>query len=184
MVFSNTVQKVFRDAIKECQKRRHNLLTVEHILYAFTMSMHGRVLLEGCGASSAVLRELIEGFFRSKLETVPEGVSGEISQTVALTQVIERAVRSMAAAGRKKVDLGALLVSIMQDDESYAVYFMKRQGVNLLDVETFVAHAYREDDGDSEEGEKAEVRRRKGRQGKRAREVLCGSHGKGTSGTS
>lgn len=53
MVFSNTVQKVFRDAIKECQKRRHNLLTVEHILYAFTMSMHGRVLLEGCGASSA-----------------------------------------------------------------------------------------------------------------------------------
>lgn len=48
MVFSNTVQKVFRDAIKECQKRRHNLLTVEHILYAFTMSMHGRVLLEGC----------------------------------------------------------------------------------------------------------------------------------------
>ena len=165
MVFSNTVQKVFRDAIKECQKRRHNLLTVEHILYAFTMSMHGRVLLEGCGASSAVLRELIEGFFRSKLETVPEGVSGEISQTVALTQVIERAVRSMAAAGRKKVDLGALLVSIMQDDESYAVYFMKRQGVNLLDVETFVAHAYREDDGDSEEGEKAEVRAGEGQEG-------------------
>ena len=164
MVFSNTVQKVFRDAIKECQKRRHNLLTVEHILYAFTMSMHGRVLLEGCGASSAVLRELLEGFFRNKLETVPEGVSGEISQTVALTQVIDRAVRAMAAAGRKTVDLGALLVSIMQDEESYAVYFMKRQGVNLLDVETFVAHAYRESEEPSD-GEKAEARAGEGSEG-------------------
>lgn len=56
-------------------------------------------------------------------------------------------------------------MSIMQDDESYAVYFMKRQGVNLLDVETFVAHAYREDDGDSEEGEKAEVRAGEGQEG-------------------
>ena len=149
---------VIREAMLEAQKRRHGILTVEHLLYGYTKIMRGRVLLEGCGVSVAMLREQLNGFFRSYIETVPEGVSHEIVQTVSLTRLFERAAISMENAGRNTVDLGALLVAMMQDEDNYAVYYLHRQGVTLLEVERFVSHSYNEDPESrtaSEEAKKA-----------------------------
>lgn len=145
MDFSKMTRVVIREAMLEAQKRRHGILTVEHLLYGYTKIMRGRVLLEGCGVSVAMLREQLNGFFRSYIETVPEGVSHEIVQTVSLTRLFERAAISMENAGRNTVDLGALLVAMMQDEDNYAVYYLHRQGVTLLEVERFVSHSYNED---------------------------------------
>lgn len=146
---------VIREAMLEAQKRRHGILTVEHVLYGYTKCMRGRVLLEGCGASVAMLREQLNGFFRSYIETVPEGASFEIVQTVSLTRLFERAAISMENAGRNTVDLGSLLVAMMQDEDNYAVYYLHRQGITLLDVERFVSHSYNEDPGSSTAREEA-----------------------------
>lgn len=145
MDFSKMTRVAIREAMLEAQKRRHGILTVEHLLYGYTKIMRGRVLLEGCGVSVAMLREQLNGFFRSYIETVPEGVSHEIVQTVSLTRLFERAAISMENAGRNTVDLGALLVAMMQDEDNYAVYYLHRQGVTLLEVERFVSHSYNED---------------------------------------
>ena len=158
MDFSKMTRVVIREAMLEAQKRRHGILTVEHLLYGYTKIMRGRVLLEGCGVSVAMLREQLNGFFRSYIETVPEGVSHEIVQTVSLTRLFERAAISMENAGRNTVDLGALLVAMMQDEDNYAVYYLHRQGVTLLEVERFVSHSYNEDPESrtaSEEAKKA-----------------------------
>ncbi len=149
MTFSNLVKRVMHDAIKEAQRRRHSLLSVEHVLYAYTLSMKGRILLEGCGASPAMLRDQLEGFFREYMEEVPETMAGQIEQTESLTQALESTLSSMASAGRKVADLGSLLVSIMRDEDTYASYYLRRQGVSLLDVQTYVSRSYEEEDSDS-----------------------------------
>ena len=69
-MLSKSVQSVVRDALMEVQKRRHDLLTVEHLLYAFCKSAKGRTILEGSGAGVGLLREQLEGFFRSELAVV------------------------------------------------------------------------------------------------------------------
>ncbi len=143
---------VIREAMLEAQRRRHAVLTVEHVLYAYTRIMRGRVLLEGCGVSVAMLREQLEGFFRSYMEVVPDESKIEIMQTVALSRVFDRAITSMTAAGRDIIDLGTILVAIMQDEDNHAVYYLRRQGVTTLDVERYVSHGYRED---AEEAERA-----------------------------
>ncbi len=152
MNFSKTTRIVIREAMLEAQKRRHGILTVEHLLFAYTRLMRGRVLLEGCGVSVAMLREQLEGFFRTFLERVPDNAPLEIVQTVSLTRLFERAITGMESAGRDIVDLGALLVAMMQDEDNYAVYYLNRQGVTLLEVERYVSHKYQAGDGEDDRG--------------------------------
>lgn len=152
MNFSKMTRVVIREAMLEAQRRRHAVLTVEHVLYAYTRIMRGRVLLEGCGVSVAMLREQLEGFFRTYMEVVPDESRIDIIQTVALTRVFDRAITSMTAAGRDLIDLGTILVAIMQEEDNHAVYYLRRQGVTTLDVERYVSHGYRED---AEEAERA-----------------------------
>ena len=160
MEFSQAVRQVFRDALKEAQDRNHTMVSVEHLLLAYTLTMRGRILLEGCGVSVGVLREQLAGFMRD-VETGIEGTPTRMVQTVSLTRVLRRAVESMDSAGRGTVNLGSLLVSIMQEEDCYAVYYLHKQGVDLLDVQSFVAHHYEErDDEDETEADRHAARRR------------------------
>lgn len=162
-MLSKNVQGVLRDALMEVQRRRHDLLTVEHVLYALTNSMKGRIILEGSGVSVAVLREQLEDFFRTELEPVERAANPDVTQTEGVQRVLERALNHIRSAGRDSVELGDLLISIMDEDESYAVFYLHKQGVERLDVLTFVSHGLEEGGGSrGVEGENSEERAAKG----------------------
>ncbi len=143
MEFTTLTREVMREAMREAQKRRHAVFTVEHILFAMTKTMRGRVLIDGCGASVAMLCEQLESFFLSSLEVIPEGIKPEVVQTVNVSRLFERVINNMQAAGRVVVTLGDILVAIMQDEDNYATYYMRRQGVSALDVQRYVEHQYK-----------------------------------------
>ena len=149
-MLSNTVQTILRDAVVEVQRRHHELLTIEHVLFAMTKNMKARVILEGSGVSLGVLREQLEGFFRTELEVLPEEVQFEVSQTVGMQRVLQRALAHVQSAGKEVVDVGDLLVAMMEE-ESFALYYLNRQGVERLDVLTFVSHGLENDEEESEE---------------------------------
>lgn len=155
-MLSRHVQTVLRDALMEVQRRRHELLTVEHLLYAFADNAKGRLILEGSGAGVDVLFEQLESFFSTELDRAPEDFSPEISQTEAVQRVLERAVLHIRAAGRDTVDLGDLLIAIMDEDDSYAAFYLRKQGVGRLDVLTFVSHGL--EDGQGSRGTASEGR--------------------------
>ncbi|MBO4335022.1 MAG: AAA family ATPase, partial [Desulfovibrio sp.] len=160
-MLSKSVQSVLRDALVEVQRRRHELLTVEHILYAMTKNMKGRIILEGSGASIAMLREQLEGFFRQEMQTLEQPQAFEVMQTVSVQRVLERALTHIHSAGKETVEIGDLLVSIMEE-EGYAEFFLKRQGVERLDVLTFISHGMESETSDegaseAEEGGKGEA---------------------------
>lgn len=162
-MLSKNVQGVLRDALMEVQRRRHDLLTVEHVLYALTNSMKGRIILEGSGVSVAVLREQLEDFFRTELEPVERAANPDVTQTEGVQRVLERALNHIRSAGRDSVELGDLLISIMDEDESYAVFYLHKQGVERLDVLTFVSHGLEEGGGSrGVAGENSDERAAKG----------------------
>lgn len=146
-MLSKSVQGVLRDALMEVQRRRHDLLTVEHVLFALTNSMKGRIILEGSGASVAVLRDQLEDFFRTEMEAVALSGNREVTQTEGVQRVLERALKHIRSAGRGTVELGDLLIAIMDEEESYAVFYLRKQGVERLDVLTFVSHGLDEGSG-------------------------------------
>ncbi|MBQ7584910.1 MAG: ATP-dependent Clp protease ATP-binding subunit ClpA, partial [Desulfovibrionaceae bacterium] len=143
-MLSKNVQSILRDALIEVQKRHHDMLTVEHVLFSMTKSMKGRIILEGSGCSVATLREQLEGFFRQEMEVVEQKDVDNVVQTVGLQRMLERALAHMRSAGKAEVEVGDLLVSIMEE-ESFAEYFLRRQGVEKLDVLTFISHGIEEE---------------------------------------
>lgn len=163
-MLSKNVQLVIRDALMEAHRRRHDLLTVEHVLFALTNSMKGRIILEGSGASVPVLREQLEEFFNKELETVSLAEKHEVAQTDSVQRVLERALAHIRSAGRDAVELGDLLISIMDEEESYAHFYLRKQGVERLDVLTFISHGFDEGAGSrgveagAEAGENGEVK--------------------------
>ncbi|MDD4702261.1 MAG: ATP-dependent Clp protease ATP-binding subunit ClpA, partial [Desulfovibrio sp.] len=162
-MLSKSVQSVIRDALMEAHRRRHDMLTVEHVLFALTNSMRGRILLEGSGASVAVLREQLEDFFNREMEAVPLAGNHEVAQTEGVQRVLERAMSHIRSAGRDTVELGDLLISIIDEEESYANYYLRKQGVERLDVLTFVSHGMDEGGGSKGAVQGGEAEEREGK---------------------
>lgn len=128
-MMSKGVQSILRDALMEVQRRRHDLLTVEHVLYAACKSAKSRVILESSGANIAVLRENLDAFFRAQMDVVQPSSKYEIAQTEGVQRVLERSLGHARTAGRTQVDVGDLLVAILEEDDSYASYYLRRMGV-------------------------------------------------------
>lgn len=133
------LQTVLNRAVNDVQRRGHEYLTLEHVLYAMTMEPQGRMLLEGCGASPSVLQEQLERFFRAFME-VRSGDAGEILQTEGLQRVLEKSFSQIRAAGRELVELGDVLAAIMDEEDAYASHYLRKQGVTRMDVLTFISH--------------------------------------------
>ncbi|MBQ7738810.1 MAG: ATP-dependent Clp protease ATP-binding subunit ClpA [Desulfovibrionaceae bacterium] len=157
-MLNSDVQSILRDALSEVQRRRHDMLTIEHVLFAMTKSMKGRIVLEGSGCSVGTLREQLEGFFRQEMEVIDYDQATEVAQTVGLQRMLDRALAHVRSAGKTEVDVGDILVSIMEED-CYGEYFLRRQGVERIDVLTFISHGM--DDAD-EEGEEAYASEKEG----------------------
>ncbi len=146
-MLAQNVQETLRHAIHEAQRRRHDMLTLEHLLYGMTMVGKGRILLEGCGVSVAVLREQLEGFFRFQMDTVETGELDEIVQTDGVQRVLDTAMHQIRSAGRQQIELGDVLAAIMEEEGSYACHFISKQGVSRVDVLTMVSHGLEESSG-------------------------------------
>lgn len=146
-MLSSSVQTIFREALTEAHRRRNDLLTLEHLLYAMLRNTKGRVILEGSGVSIAILREQLEMFFKTELDEVEQAGNFEIIQTDGIQRVLERALRHIRSAGRSKIELGDLLVSIMDEEDSFASYYLRKQGIERLDVLTFISHGLSDGNG-------------------------------------
>ena len=134
------LQIVLNNAVHDVQRRKHEYLTLEHLLYAMTTEPHGRMLLEGCGASPAVLREQLEGFFHTYMELREGDAPLEILQTEGVQRVLENSLRHIRSAGRELVELGDVLAALMEEEDAYASHFLRKQGVTRTDVLEFISH--------------------------------------------
>ncbi|MBP3730431.1 MAG: AAA family ATPase, partial [Mailhella sp.] len=124
------------------RSRRHECLTVEHVLLAMTREQLGRIILRGCGVDLKELREQLGDYLDRYLPPLPESEmqEGEVLQTDSLGRVLERAVAHVQSSGRKDADVGDVLASMFEEEDSWAVYYLRRQGVERLRVLEFISH--------------------------------------------
>lgn len=148
-MLSKNVQSVLRDALMEVHRRRHDMLTIEHILYAACKSAKGRAILEGSGAGIGLLREQLEAFFRARMDVVDPATKYEIVQTEGVSRVIERGLAHAGSFGRKAVEIGDLLAAIIEEEDSYASYYLRKQGVERV---TMLKLASRSAEGNEQPG--------------------------------
>jgi ATP-dependent Clp protease ATP-binding subunit ClpA len=127
-------------AVKEAKRRRHEYVSIEHILFAILNDPNGIEIIENCGADVDNLLDALENFFDEKIERIPEGNDYVLQQTIGFQRVIQRAVNHARSAEKQEVAVADVLASIFLEKDSHAEYFLSSQGVTRLDVLNYISH--------------------------------------------
>ena len=127
-------------AVREAKKRRHEYVSIEHILFAILYDPTGIDIVENCGGSVENLITSIEDFFQEKIERIPAGNEYVLQQTIGFQRVIQRAVNHARSAEKPEVTVSDILASIFLEKDSHAEYFLSAEGITRLDVLNFIAH--------------------------------------------
>ena len=142
-------------AVREAKQRRHEYLTLEHLLYVLCFDETTRSILRHCGADLDQLTRDLDHFLDDQIERLPADAVAEPVQTVAFQRVMQRAIMHVRSSGKNEVDGGNVLVALFSEPDSHAVYFLENQGITRLDVVSYISHGVSKIDESSGGGEEA-----------------------------
>lgn len=145
MNISDDVQAIINSAWFEAKNRNHEYFTAEHVLYTALGFDKTKEILEECGIDTDGLAEELEVYFTKH---IPVSKDVDPFQTVGLQTVIERTMIHMESAGKETIELGDLLVSILEQEESYGSYFLKKAGLEKLTLLEHLSHSFEEEETD------------------------------------
>lgn len=147
MDFSQDVKDILNAAYSEAKRRKHEYLTPEHVLYAALHYEYPRDVIAECGADPDAVRREIDQHLS---ENVPTVRRGEPTQSLGFRNVAERALFHTESADKDQVEVGDLLVSIFDEEQSFGAYFLKKAGIKRLDLLEVISHGLTgfDDDGD------------------------------------
>jgi len=127
-------------AVREAKRRRHEYVSIEHILFAIMNDPTGVEVIENCGGDADNLLDALEKFFDEKIEQIPEGDDYVLQQTIGFQRVIQRAVNHARSAEKQEVAVADVLASIFLEKDSHAEFFLSSEGVTRLDVLSYISH--------------------------------------------
>ncbi|MDC0068074.1 ATP-dependent Clp protease ATP-binding subunit ClpA [Gammaproteobacteria bacterium] len=151
-MLSRELEVTLNLAFKDARQKRHELMSVEHLLLSLLDNTSAVSVLGACGADIEKLRAELEEFLEATTPLIPQNESDRETQpTLGFQRVLQRSVFHVQSSGKKEVDGANVLVAIFSEQESNAVFLLKQQDVNRIDVVNFIAH------GVGKEGEESET---------------------------
>ncbi|MEM9452852.1 MAG: ATP-dependent Clp protease ATP-binding subunit ClpA [Myxococcota bacterium] len=139
-MLSEELKATINNAIEDTQRRRHEYLTLEHLLLALLDDDSAGKVLSGCGADIDAVRTDLEEFLEENMSEVPEDEELTTHQTIGVGRVLQRAVLHVQGAGKREVTGANLLVAIFAEPESNAAYILQSHGITRRDVTLFISH--------------------------------------------
>jgi ATP-dependent Clp protease ATP-binding subunit ClpA len=138
-MLSKELERIIGNAVREVKLRQHEFLTLEHLLYSYTLDAYGQHLLQGCGIDVDRLRKQLVQFFTDHLDVNPRP-EHEIVQTVSVQRAMQRAILHIQSAGKAQVQAGDFLAAMLEEEDAFAVYYLKAQGLTKLGVLEYISH--------------------------------------------
>ncbi|RTL57725.1 MAG: ATP-dependent Clp protease ATP-binding subunit ClpA [Rhodocyclaceae bacterium] len=127
-------------AFVEARQKRHEYITVEHLLLALLDNPSAAEVLRACAANVDELRKELSAFIDEHTPIVPGTEDIDTQPTLGFQRVIQRAILHVQSSGKKEVTGANVLVAIFGEKDSHAVYFLQKQNVSRLDVVNYISH--------------------------------------------
>lgn len=128
-------------AFKEAKEKRHEFMTVEHLLLSLLDNPAAGNVLQACDANIEALRRDLVEFIDETTPRIPEDeLDRETQPTLGFQRVLQRAVFHVQSAGKTEVTGANVLAAIFSEQESQAVYFLRRENITRLDVINYISH--------------------------------------------
>ncbi len=137
MTINRELQAILNAAYQEARQRNHEYLTPEHVLYAALHFEYPRDVVYECGAEPDLIRSEVDEHLSQRVPVID---GEDPSQSVGFLHVIERAIAHTENASKEEVDIGDILVSIFDEDESFGSFFLRKAGITRLDLLEVISH--------------------------------------------
>jgi ATP-dependent Clp protease ATP-binding subunit ClpA len=138
MKINEELNHILRAAFTEAKVRSHEYLTPEHILFASLYFDAPKEIIRQCGGDVENIRSNLEDFFKNKAPQAPDNKTP--LQSAGFRNVMDRAVWHTSFAQKQELDVGDMLISIFDEKESHAAFFLHNEGISRLDLLNYISH--------------------------------------------
>ncbi len=152
-MLSSELEFCLNEAFQSARERRHEFMTVEHLLLALLDIPKVHEILKACNSNVGQLRRQLTEFIDEATPLMPLDEAGEVQPTLGFQRVLQRAIFHVQSSGKKEVTGSNVLVAIFSEKQSQAVYFLGLQDVTRLDVVNFISHGMPQVPGDANDEE-------------------------------
>ncbi len=139
-MLSKELEYTLNVAFKEAREKRHEFMTVEHLLLVLLDNPTAATVLRACGADLQALRKDLEDYLTENFSVLPEDDDRDTQPTLGFQRVLQRAVFHVQSSGGQEVTGANVLVAIFGERESHAVYFLSKQNIARIDVVNYISH--------------------------------------------
>ena len=139
-MLSKELEVTLNAAFTTAHAKRHEFITVEHLLLALLDNVTTIPILIACGCNVNALRGDLTRFIDETISLIPEGIQRETQPTLGFQRVLQRAVFHVQASDKKEVTGANLFVALFSEQDSQAVYLLNKQDITRLDVVNYLAH--------------------------------------------
>ena len=140
-MLNKELESSLNGAFSRARDKRHEFMTVEHLLLALLENDAAREALQACQADIDALRGELDIFIDQTTPLIPENdETRETQPTLSFQRVLQRAVFHVQSSGRSEVTGANVLVAIFSEQESHAAYLLKKNDISRLDIVNFISH--------------------------------------------
>ena len=139
-MLSQELEFSLNSAFQAAREKRHEFITVEHLLAALLDNPTAARVIRACGGNIDELRKTLGSFLAENVPILPPSSKADTQPTIGFQRVIQRAVLHVQGVGKKEVTGANVLIAIFGEKESHAVYFLHKQNISRFDVVNYVSH--------------------------------------------
>ncbi len=140
-MLSSELEYCLNEAFQNAREKRHEFMTVEHLLLALVDVPRVAEILRACGADIERLRQDLQAFIDESTPRLAQGEEdADVQPTLGFQRVLQRAVFHVQSSGKKEVTAANVLVAIFGEKQSQATYLLALQDVSRLDVVNYLSH--------------------------------------------
>lgn len=142
MTLSKELENTLKRAYELAKERRHEFITLEHILLELTYDTDAGEVLAGCGVDLDSLRSRLEDFFEDNMPPVESEYLPDPQYSAGSQFVLRLAAMHAESADKAQINGGNILVAMFRVDESHAVYLLTEQGISRYDIVQYLSHGH------------------------------------------
>ena len=139
-MLSERLELALGSAVNIARNERHEIITVEHLLYALLDDNEVQRVVLACGGQIDSLKHSLLEFLNTDVPVFDPKVNAEPQPGTGFQRVLQRAIMHVQSSGKKEVKGSNVLVALFAEKESYAVYFLSQQEITRFDVVNYISH--------------------------------------------
>ena len=160
-MLSKDLELTLNRAYKNAQEKRHEFMTVEHLLLALLDNKSAIQVLSACAVDLNILRQDLIEFIDATISKIPKTHGHhqdiDVQPTHGFQRVLQRAVFQVSSSSNEEVVGANVIVAIFSEQESQAVYFLRLQNIARIDVVNYIAHGISKISNDNSSAEGIET---------------------------